>query len=160
MDVAAARDALAAGAIESRLPVERPLDLLAQHAVTVAVGGGFRPEELLAEVRTTRAYRDLTDAEWRWVMDFITRGGPALRRLPRVQQGGRAGRPLCQSATGGAMRHRMSIGTIVSEAAMKVRFVRGQDHRHGGGKLHRPAAARRRVHLCGTDAEVRPGART
>ena len=28
--------------IEARRPVERPLDLLAQHAVTVALGGGFR----------------------------------------------------------------------------------------------------------------------
>ena len=31
--------------------------------VTIAVGGGFRPDELLAEVRTTWAYRDLTDAD-------------------------------------------------------------------------------------------------
>ena len=35
------------GAIEARLPVERPLDVLAQHVVTVALGGGFRADELL-----------------------------------------------------------------------------------------------------------------
>ena len=81
-----ARDALGQGAIESRPPVERPLDLLAQHAVTIAVGGGFRPDELLAEVRTTRAYRDLTDAEWRWVMDFITRGGPRSSAYPEYNK--------------------------------------------------------------------------
>ena len=74
LDVAAARDALSAGTIESRPPVEQPLDLLAQHAVTIAVGGGFHPPELLAEVRTTRSFRNLADAEWRWVMDFVTRG--------------------------------------------------------------------------------------
>ena len=94
VDVAAARDAPGGGAIESRPPVERPLDLLAQHAVTIAVGGGFAPEELLAEVRTTRAYRDLTDAEWRWVMDFISPRRPRPRRVPGIQQGGRAGWPL------------------------------------------------------------------
>ena len=60
VDIAAARDALKAGAIEARNPVERPLDVLAQHAVTVALGGGFRDGELLSEVRTTYAYRDLT----------------------------------------------------------------------------------------------------
>jgi ATP-dependent Lhr-like helicase len=126
VDVAAARDALGAGAIESRLPVERPLDLLAQHAVTVAVGGGFRPDELLAEVRTTRAYRDLTDAEWRWVMDFIIRGGSALSAYPEYNKVVERDGLYVIRDRGAAMRHRMSIGTIVSEAAMKVRFVRGK----------------------------------
>jgi ATP-dependent Lhr-like helicase len=126
VDVAAARDALSAGAIESRAPVERPLDLLAQHAVTVAVGGGFVPEELLAEVRTTRAFRDLTDGEWRWVMDFICRGGPALGAYPEYSKVvERDGLHVIRDR-GTAMRHRMSIGTIVSEASMKVQFVRGK----------------------------------
>jgi ATP-dependent helicase Lhr and Lhr-like helicase len=126
VDVAAARDALSAGAIESRPPVERPLDLLAQHAVTIAVGGGFTPEELLAEVRTTRAYRHLTDSEWRWVMDFITRGGSALSAYPEYTKVIERGGLHVIRDRGAAMRHRMSIGTIVSEAAMKVRFVRGK----------------------------------
>jgi ATP-dependent helicase Lhr and Lhr-like helicase len=126
VDVAAARDALNAGAIESRAPVERPLDLLAQHAVTIAVGGGFHSEQLLAEVRTTRAFRDLTDGEWRWVMDFICRGGPALGAYPEYSKVvERDGLHVIRDR-GTAMRHRMSIGTIVSEASMKVQFVRGK----------------------------------
>ncbi|HYF40080.1 MAG TPA: helicase-related protein, partial [Gemmatimonadales bacterium] len=126
VDVAAARDALASGSIESRPPVERPLDLLAQHAVTIAVGGGFRPADLLQEVRTTRAYRDLTDGEWGWVMDFITRGGSALSAYPEYNKV--VERDGCYVARDRmvAMRHRMSIGTIVSESAMTVRFVRGK----------------------------------
>ena len=126
LDVAAARDALAAGAIESRPPVEQPLDLLAQHAVTIAVGGGFRPEELLAEVRTTRAFRNLTDAEWRWVMDFVSRGGQALGAYPEYNKVvERDGLYVIRDRMA-AMRHRISIGTIVSEAAMQVKFVRGR----------------------------------
>jgi ATP-dependent Lhr-like helicase len=126
VDVAAARDALSAGAIESRPPLDRPLDLLAQHVVTIAVGGGFRPDELLAEIRTARAYRDLTDGEWRWVMDFVTRGGSALSAYPEYNKlVERDGRYVARDRMV-AMRHRMSIGTIVSEAAMKVAFVRGK----------------------------------
>ena len=126
VDVAAARDALTRGAIESRPPVERPLDLLAQHVVTIAVGGGFRPEELLAEVRTARAYRDLTDGEWHWVIDFVTRGGSALNAYPEYNKVvERDGRYVARDRMV-AMRHRMTIGTIVSEAAIKVRFVRGK----------------------------------
>jgi ATP-dependent helicase Lhr and Lhr-like helicase len=126
VDIAAARDALNSGAIESRLPVERPLDVLAQHLVTIAVGGGFRPDELLEEVRTARSYRDLSDAEWRWVMDFVTHGGSALSAYPEYNKlAERDGRFFPRDRMV-AMRHRMSIGTIVSEAAMKVRFVRGK----------------------------------
>ena len=41
VEIAAARDGVEHGALEARLPVERPLDVLAQHVVTVALGGGF-----------------------------------------------------------------------------------------------------------------------
>ncbi|HEX6106900.1 MAG TPA: ligase-associated DNA damage response DEXH box helicase [Gemmatimonadales bacterium] len=126
VDVAAARAALEAREIEARRPVERPLDLLAQHAVTVALGGGFRPDELLEEVRTTWAYRDLRDDEWRWVLDFITHGGSVLQAYPEyskvvVQDG--VYRVTNRMV---AKRHRLSIGTIVSESAMKVQFLRGR----------------------------------
>jgi ATP-dependent Lhr-like helicase len=126
LDVAAARHALAEGAIESRAPVEQPLDLLAQHAVTLAVGGGFRGDELLAEVRSTRAFRDLTDHEWSWVLDFITRGGQVLGAYPEYNKVVEREGLYVIRDRGAAMRHRMSIGTIVSEAAMKVKFVRGK----------------------------------
>ena len=126
MDVAAARDALEAGRIEARRPVERPLDLLAQHAITVALGGGFLPDALFDEVRTTNAFRDLTRAEWAWVLDFITYGGSALRGYPEYSKVVvEDGRYVVRSRMV-AMRHRLSIGTIVSEAAMKVQLLRGR----------------------------------
>jgi len=126
VDVAAARDALEAGRIEARRPVERPLDLLAQHAVTAALGGGFVADELYAEVRTTNAFRGLTRAEWAWVLDFITCGGEALRAYPEYSKVVvRDGRHIVTSRMV-AMRHRLSIGTIVSESSMKVQFLRGR----------------------------------
>lgn len=126
IDVAAARDGIETGAIESRLAVERPLDLLVQHAVTVALGGGFVADEMLREVRTARAYAELTDAEWEWVMDFISRGGDALQGYEDyarvVRRNGRwvvVNREI-------ARRHRMSIGTIVGDAQITVQYLRGQ----------------------------------
>ncbi len=125
LEIAAARDGILAGAIESRLPVQRPLDVLVQHVVTVACGGGFIPDELLAEVRETQAYAGLRDDEWSWVMDFVTHGGVALGAYPEysrvVQRNG-----ICvvdDPAT--ARRHRMSIGTIVGDAEIAVQYLRG-----------------------------------
>ena len=125
IEVAAARDGIDAGAIESRVPLTRPLDVLAQHLVTVASGGGFIPEELAAEVRSTHAYASLPDDEWRWVLDFVSRGGDALRAYPEyarvVVQEGRwvVANPFI------ARRHRQAIGTIVSDGQIAVHYLRG-----------------------------------
>jgi ATP-dependent Lhr-like helicase len=126
IEVAAARAAAASGQIEARHPVLKPLDVLAQHLVSSAVAGGFRPAELLGEIRTTHAYQHLTTAEWEWVLDFVTRGGDALRVYPqyrRVTAGDDGVYRVTDEKI--AKRHRMSIGTISSEATAVVRFVRG-----------------------------------
>src|SRR5688500_8676412 len=127
IEVAAARDGMEAGAIESRYPVSRPLDVLAQHVVTIAVGEGFVPEELLAEVRTTDAYADLPSDVWEWVLAFIGNGGAALKGYPEYSKVApdAVGRWRVEDRTL-ARRHRMSIGTIVSDAHIVVQYLRGR----------------------------------
>lgn len=126
IEVAAARDGMQAGKIESRYPVTRPLDVLAQHVVTIAVGEGFVPDELLAEVRDTDAFADLPDDEWEWVLGFISNGGDALRGYPEYSKvvPDASGRWKVHDR-GIAHRHRMSIGTIVSDAHIVVQYLRG-----------------------------------
>jgi ATP-dependent Lhr-like helicase len=125
IEVAAARDGIESGAVESRLPVERPLDVLVQHLVTVALGGGFRSDELLAEVRTTHAYAELRDDEWRWAMDFVTRGGEALRAYPEYSRVVERDGLYVVEDREVARRHRMAIGTIVSDAHITVQYLKG-----------------------------------
>jgi ATP-dependent helicase Lhr and Lhr-like helicase len=125
IEVAAARDGFETGAIESRLPVARPLDVLVQHLVTVAIGGGFEPVALLREVRTTRAYADLRDDEWEWALDFVTRGGTALQGYPEYSRlVERQGRYVVE-APAIVRRHRMAIGTIVDDAQITVQYLGG-----------------------------------
>ncbi|HZI41589.1 MAG TPA: ligase-associated DNA damage response DEXH box helicase, partial [Gemmatimonadaceae bacterium] len=125
IEVAAARDGITSGEIEARLPVTRPLDVLAQHVVTVALGGGFVPDELEAEVRSTHAYADLRDDEWRWVLDFVSSGGEALHAYPEYARVVvRDGRWIVESSFL-ARRHRQSIGTIVSDGHISVQYLRG-----------------------------------
>ncbi len=125
IEIAAARDGINAGAVESRYPVMRPLDVLAQHVVTIALGGGFDPAGLVAEVRETQAYADLGDDEWAWVMEFVTSGGETLRAYPEYAKvvAGESGYVVDSALV--ARRHRMAIGTIVSDAHIVVRYLRG-----------------------------------
>ena len=127
IEVAAARDGMESGAIESRYPVSRPLDVLAQHVVTIAVGEGFVPNDLLAEVRTTDSYAELPDDEWEWVLSFVSNGGVALSAYPEYSKVAADERGVWRVEDRTvARRHRMSIGTIVSDAHIVVQYLRGR----------------------------------
>jgi len=126
---AAARAAVLAGQIESRDTPVQPLDVLVQHLVTVALGGGFRPDALYREVRSTAAYEHLSPEAWQWCLAFVSQGGESLAAYPDYRRAvpdedGVWRVPDLRLAR----RHRMNIGTIVSEASMVVQYV-------GGGKL-------------------------
>lgn len=130
VEIAAARRAWEAGRIEARTPPVLCLDVLAQHLVTLAAGGGFLEADALAEARSTHAFAAMGEAAWRWVMDFVTRGGPALSAYPEFRKLRReADRWVVADATT-ARRHRMAIGTIASDSAMNVCWSS-----RGGGRL-------------------------
>ena len=129
IEAAAARDAVAQGQVESRTPPTQPLDVLVQHLVTVALGGGFTPDALLEEVRHTAAYAGLTDDAWQWCLDFVSKGGDALAAYPDYRRVVPDDEGLWRVPDARlARRHRANIGTIVSDASMSVQFV-------GGAKL-------------------------
>jgi len=125
IECAAARTAVLGGVVEARRPLTLALDVLAQHIVSTSCSGGFRPAELLAEVRSTHAFATLDDRSWRWALDFAARGGQALTAYPdfsRIKE--RFGRWYIASPAA-ARRQRMSIGTIAGETTVEVRWLRG-----------------------------------
>ena len=80
-----------------------------------------------AEVRSTAAFIALTDAEWKWALDFVTRGGDALKAYPeyhKIELDADGIYRVKDAAI--AKRHRMSIGTIVSDAAVNIQYMRGK----------------------------------
>jgi ATP-dependent Lhr-like helicase len=126
VECAAGRHAAAAMALEPRRGLTLALDVLAQHLVTLATGEGFDAIEVLAEVRGTHAFAALSDVQWAWVMDFITRGGNALQGYPEFRRVTRGEDGIYRIAGDDlARRHRRAIGTITSDAAINVRYLRG-----------------------------------
>ncbi|MDB5895302.1 MAG: ligase-associated box helicase, partial [Rhodoferax sp.] len=129
VEAAAVRVAVQAGQIEARRPLHQPLDVLVQHLVTVALGGGFVPEALLQEIKQTAAYRNLPDAHWQWCLDFVRQGGPSLAVYPDYHRVAPDEEGVWRVPDARlARRHRMNIGTITSDASMRVQFYSG-----GGG---------------------------
>ncbi len=122
----ALRRAIEEKTFESRIPLQKSYDVLVQYLVTLAIGDGFYPESLLKEIRNTYCYRTLTDEEWQWALDFITTGGQSLTQYDEFHK--------VEVASDGKMvvtsrkiatRHRLSMGTIVSDPMLKVKFQSG-----------------------------------
>lgn len=125
VEAAAARAAALAGRVEARTSPDKPLDVLVQHLVTVALGGGFVADELFEEVRTTRAYRHLTREEFDWALAFVERGGDSLTAYPEYHRVALVDGRWRVPDRGIARRHRLQVGTIVSDAAMAVKWLSG-----------------------------------
>lgn len=131
VEAAAAHDAVAQRRIEPRESPDKPLDVLVQHLVSMALGGGFIPEELLAEVRTTWAYRNLSDQEWQWALAFVRHGGHSLTAYPDYRRVEPDEHGLWRVPDARlARRHRMGIGTIVSDASLQLKYW----SKGGGGR--------------------------
>ncbi|WP_058834055.1 ligase-associated DNA damage response DEXH box helicase [Luteimonas abyssi] len=125
-EYAAAREAVARGEIEARPAPRLSLDVLAQHCVTLALGGGFDADALYEEVRGTHAFAALDATMWQAVLDFVVQGGRALSHYPDFQRVVRDDDGLYRVHDRRiALRHRLSIGTIASDGAVQVRFLRG-----------------------------------
>ena len=125
IEAAALKEGIRRNLIEQRQPLMLCFDVLTQYLCTLAVSDGFRPEELLPEIRSTYCFSAMTDGEWSTVMRFVLEGGQALQQYDEyrkvVMEDG-----LCRITDRRmAMRHRLHIGTIVSDAMLKVRFLSG-----------------------------------
>ena len=126
IEIAAARRAIDINHVEPREPLIKPLDVLVQHLVTRALGGGFTREEILSEVRSAFSYRGVSDDELDWALAFIRDGGFSLQAYSsyrRVELDYGVYRVRDARI---ARLHRMNIGTIASDASVALKFLRGK----------------------------------
>ena len=129
VEIAAARQAAERSIVEERKPLTMCLDVLVQHATTLALSWQYTESEAFEEVRATHAFKDLTRDQWQWVLDFIIRGGDALQHYDEFKKVvmDEEGRHHLEDKRI-ARLHRMGIGTISSNGTMQVKFL-------GGGRI-------------------------
>jgi ATP-dependent Lhr-like helicase len=147
VEAAAARQAALAGKVEPRRSPDKPLDVLVQHLVTVALGGGFAADlkaapsgagdgpdhsaqAMFDEVCSAWAYRDLSVDEFEWALAFVRRGGDSLTAYPEYHRVQVVDGRFTVPDKGIARRHRLQVGTIVSDASMAVKWLNGNTLGH------------------------------
>ncbi|MBN8672733.1 MAG: ligase-associated DNA damage response DEXH box helicase [Chitinophagales bacterium] len=125
VEAAALKSAIKEQLVESRVPMLLSFDVLIQYCCTLAISEGFTPGELFEEIKSTYCYADITREEFEKLLHHITEGGTALQQYDEYKKveiiDGRY-RILSRRM---AMRHRLHIGTIVSDAMLKVKFFSG-----------------------------------
>lgn len=126
LEAAAIRQAVHEKIVEDRLPYLRSFDVLVQYLVTLATGEGFNPAALLEEVRSTYCFQSISDDEWSWALNFITTGGASLTAYDEYRKVEIENGVYRVTDRRVALRHRLSIGTIVSDTSMLVRYVSGK----------------------------------
>ncbi|HSP12222.1 MAG TPA: ligase-associated DNA damage response DEXH box helicase, partial [Salegentibacter sp.] len=126
IEASALQKAVKTMAVEDRIPYLLSFDVLVQYLTTLAVSDGFFPNEIWPEIKSTFCFQEITEVEWRWVLNFITRGSQSLQaydeyKKVEIEEDGR----FKVNNRAIAMRHRLQIGTIVSDAALSVKFLKG-----------------------------------
>ena len=87
LELASARKILRnASRMEARVPIQNPLDCLAQHAVTLALANPYSFREFAEEARDCASYRDLQDEQLKWIFQYLIHGGESLSAYPEFHK--------------------------------------------------------------------------
>lgn len=126
IEASALQKAVEKKAVEDRIPYLMSFDVLVQYLNTLAVSDGFYPKEIFPEIASTFCFQGITEEEWRWILNFITKGSQSLQaydeyKKVEIEEDGR----FKINNRGIAMRHRLQIGTIVSDAMLSVKYMKG-----------------------------------
>ncbi|GAA4746882.1 ligase-associated DNA damage response DEXH box helicase [Flavisolibacter ginsenosidimutans] len=125
VEAAALKKAVSRQFIESREPLLLCYDVLVQYLGTLACGEGFYPGQIFEEVKRTNCFSELTEDEWDEMLYFIASGGNALQQYDEYKKVEVLNGLYKITSRRIALRHRLHIGTIVSDNMMKVKFMGG-----------------------------------
>lgn len=126
VEAAGLRMAIANDDLEERIPYIRSFDVLIQYLMTLAVSEGFYNEIINDEIKKTYSFESLDNTEWNKVLNFLVYGSDSLQAYDEYKK--------VEIASDGryhvsdkrkALRHKLSIGTIVSDAMISIKLLKG-----------------------------------
>lgn len=126
IEASALQKAVLKNEVEDRLPYLNSFDVLVQYLTTLAVSEGFYPAEILPEIQSTFCFQTMNENQWNWALNYIVFGGESLKNYDDYKKVEIFSNGKYQVQNRGvAMRHRLQIGTIVSDAVLQVKYLKG-----------------------------------
>ncbi|HSC53182.1 MAG TPA: ligase-associated DNA damage response DEXH box helicase [Phnomibacter sp.] len=125
LEAAALKTAIEQQEMESKEPLLLCFDVLCQFLCTLAVGDGFTQQMIRPVVERCWCFQHMTSQDWQQVMLHITKGGKALDQYDEYKKVEEVNGLYRITNRRLALRHRLHIGTIVSDAMLKVKLVSG-----------------------------------
>lgn len=126
IEASALQKAVLKNEVEDRLPYLNSFDVLVQYLTTLAVSEGFYPAEILPEIQSTFCFQTINENQWNWALNYIVFGGESLKNYDDYKKVEISSNGKYQVQNRGvAMRHRLQIGTIVSDAVLQVKYLKG-----------------------------------
>ena len=126
VESSALQKAIKQNLVEDRIPCIRSYDVLIQYLMTLAVSEGFIPQVIYEEVIQTYCFSSMSIDEWLYILNFLVHGAQSLQAYDEYQKVEVIDGLYKITNRRIAQRHRLSIGTIVSDAMMQVRFLSGK----------------------------------
>lgn len=126
MEASALKEATKTNTVEAREPYLKCFDVLIQYLVTLAISDGFDAEMIFKEVKTTNCFATITEEEFSFCLNFIVNGGDSLTYYDEFKKVVITPEGLYKvDSRRVAMRHKMHIGTIVSDSVLQVKYLKG-----------------------------------
>ncbi len=126
IESAALREALDGHNIEVRVPYIRSWDVLIQYLMTLAVSEGFYPDLIYEEVIQTHCYSSMDIEDWNKILHFLVYGSQSLKAYDEYSKVIIEDGLYKVENKRMALRHKLSIGTITSDAMLMIKYLRGK----------------------------------
>ena len=127
IEAAALNKAVKKDFVEQRNPYLLSFDVLIQFLVSLAVSDGFYPKQTLNFIKKTYAFSMINNEEWEWILRNITVGSQSLQAYDEYKRVDILENGLFKvNSRKIAMRHRVQIGTIVSDALLQLKSINGR----------------------------------
>ncbi len=112
---------------------ELSFDVLLQHLVTLACGPGFEPSIEKERIKNCWSYRNLSDKDWSWCLNFLEFGGKCLKAYPKYKKIEKEYNSNIPSTYKYVVKdnsiikiHKFNIGTITSDKFLIVKYLKGR----------------------------------
>ena len=126
IEASALRSSIQESIMESRTPFIRSFDVLIQYLMTLACSEGFEEAIIYKEVTKTHCFSSMDREDWSRVLNFLQYGGHSLSAYDEYKRIGQSNGRYLAASKRMVQRHKMSIGTIVSDVMMQVKFTSGK----------------------------------